>query len=277
MLTVLFASIGGFIGEISASISKFEVSKHKESIYTASFINYFFAAIAFLILGLIRNNFVFVLASLPTFAIRAVLEVVQGHMSILAITKATRSTSVFFANLTIPLILFADLILGFQISASQWAGIAVILTVLIIILIFHIVRTEGIGYPLFTAVNAVFTIQLFKYNITHFNSVEAEQLLIICIMLLYFFFAARFISKENPFRFLRHKIFLTQGISLGIASLFDSFAVSFGNPGIATTAKRTATVLAGIISGHNYFQEKKLGAKILVALILVIGLILLAR
>lgn len=58
--------------------------------------------------------------------------------------------------------------------------------------------------------------------------------------------------------------------------LFASFAVALGNLGIAMTAERASAVLAGIISGRNYFQEKKFEAKIMVSLVLVIGLILLA-
>ena len=276
MLSVLFASVASFISEISSSIIKFEVSHKKESIYTAGFINVLFAAAVFILLAIFRGSFVFSLASLPTFTLRAFLEILQAHMSMKALVKTDRSTFAFVRNLTIPLLLVVDLIVGFTIGFNQWLGIGVIALVFGIILYFHVLSFKGIGYALFTAVNAVATISLFKYNITYFNSVEADQILILLVLMAYFFFAARFFSKENPFQFLKHKLFLGQGAFHGLASIFGAFAVALGNPGIAVTAERTSAVLVGIISGRNYFQEKKFGAKIFVALLLTGGLVLLA-
>ena len=60
-----------------------------------------------------------------------------------------------------------------------------------------------------------------------------------------------------------------------LSVIFASFAFSLGNPGVVVAAERASAVLAGIISGHNYFQEKKFGAKIWVSLGLIIGLVLL--
>src|SRR3989344_8649027 len=276
MLSVLFASIASFIGEISSSIIKFEVSHKKESIYTAGFINALFAMLAFSALAIFRGSFVFSLASLPTFTLRAFLEILQAHMSMKALVKTDRSTFAFVRNLTIPLLLIVDLIVGFTIGLNQWLGIAVIALVFGVILYFHVLSWKGIGYALFTAVNAVATISLFKYNITYFNSVEADQILILLALMIYFFFAALLLGKENPFQFLKHKLFLGQGAFHGLASIFGAFSVALGNPGIAITAGRTSEVLAGIISGRNYFQEKKFGAKLFVALILAAGLVLLA-
>lgn len=276
MLSVLFASIASFVSEVSSSIVKFEVSHHKESVYTAGFINVIFATAVFTVLAVFRENFVFSLASLPTFTLRAFLEILQAHVSMKALVKSDRSTFVFVRNLTIPLLLIVDLVLGFTIDFNQWLGIGLITIVFGVIIYFHVLSFKGIGYPLFTAVNAVATISLFKYNITYFNSVEADQIVIGLILMVYFFFTAKFLSGENPLRFLKHKLFLGQGAFHGLASIFAAFAVSFGSPSIALTAERTSGVLAGIISGRNYFQEKKFGAKILVGAALVFGLVLLA-
>ena len=277
MLTVLFASLGSFIEEISSSIIKFETDHKKESVYTAGFINGLFALIVFAALAFWKGKFIFVAASLPTFMPKLILEVLQAQMQMLALMKADRSTFAFVRNLTIPLLLLTDLILGFSVSVNQWIGIAIILAVLMFIFLFHIIETKGIGYPLFTAVNAVATISLFKYNTSHFNSVEAEQILTIGVLLIYFFLAAGYFNNENPIYFLKNKIFLGQGLAHSIASVLETFAVYLGNPGIAMAAKRASAVLAGIISGHNYFQEKKFGAKLWVSLGLIAGLALLTR
>ena len=276
MLTVLFASIGSFIEEISSSIIKFETENKKESIYSAGFITMLFGAIAFAGLAFFRGSFIFTAASLPFFLPRAVLEIVQIHFSMLATMKSDRSTFAFVRNLTIPLLLISDFFLGFTLQFNQFVGVLVILSILGIILYFHIINVKGIGYSLFSSINAVFTISLFKYDISHFNSVEAEQLVIYLVLIVYFFLASKYIAKVNPFLLLKRPLHLVQGTTHGIASILESFAIFFGNPGIAIAAKRASAVLAGIISGHNYFQEKKFGAKIIVSLVLVIGLILLA-
>jgi hypothetical protein len=275
MFTVLFASLGSFIEEIASSIIKFETDHKKESIYTAGFINSLFAIIIFIAIALWRDSFLFTLASLPTFTIRAVLEIFQTHATMMAIMKADRSTYAFIRNLTIPLLLIVDLIFGFTVSQNQWIGIFVIFTIFVVIFAFRILNWCGSAYPLFTAINAVLTISLFKYNTTHFNSVEGEQIVLITILLLYFFIAACVRAGENPLLFLRRRLFFSQGFTHGIATILESFAIFLGNPGIAIAAKRSSAVLAGIISGHNYFQEKKFSAKIMVCAGLIIGLILL--
>jgi len=276
MLTVLFASIGSFIEEISSSIIKLETTHKRESIYSAGLISMFFGGLVFATAALFQGNFVFSFASLPTFVPRAILEILQMHMTMLAMAKANRSTFAFVRNLTIPLLLASDILFGFRVSFNQWFGIGTILLILGIIFYFHIIDVRGIGYSLFTSVNAVFTISLFKYNVTNFNSVEGEQIIIYAILFAYFFLAAKFLANEDILSIFKKPLHLAQGTSHGIAALLESFAIFLGNPGIAIAAKRASAVLAGIISGHNYFQEKKFGAKIIVSLVLVIGLILLA-
>ena len=275
MLTVLFASLGSFAEEISFSIIKFKTVRGEVSIYTAGFINMLFGVLVFGALAIIRGSFLFSFASLPTFSLRVVLEIAQVYVAMLATMKADRSTYAFIRNLTIPLLLLVSWGLGYSVSLNQWMGIAVISLVLAIILITNIINTKGIWYSLFIAINAVATISLFKYNISHFNSVEGEELVLLSILLIFFLIGALF-KKENPLVFLKNKIFVGQGAAYAVAAIFEVFAISFGNPGIATAAQRSAAVLAAIVSGHSYFQETKLWEKIIVCLLLVVGLILLA-
>lgn len=276
MLTVLLASLGSFISEASSSIVKFKADHRHELVFPAAFIKMVFGAAVFILLAGLRGSFVFTLASWPTFGLRAILEIAQMHVTMLALVKADRSTDAFIRNLTIPLLLIADLIIGFTVSTNQWLGIVVVLSVIGIILSFRVISLKGVGYPLFTAVNSVATISLFKYNITHFNSVEGEQFIIFVILAVYFYIITRFLVKEKISVFLKNKAFLGQGVFFGFAALAGSFAVAFGNPAIAVTAKRASAVLAGIISGRQYFQEKKFAMKIIASVALIGGLVLLA-
>src|SRR3989344_3309623 len=105
MLTVLFASIASFLGEISSSIIKFETDHKKESIYTAGFINFLFGILIYIFVAYWRKSFIFSFASLPTFTLRAFLEILQTHVSLLAVMKTDRSTFAAIRNLTIPFLL----------------------------------------------------------------------------------------------------------------------------------------------------------------------------
>ena len=63
-------------------------------------------------------------------------------------------------------------------------------------------------------------------------------------------------------------------LSVIFASL-ASFIEKISSSIIKFETGRASSVLAGIISGHNYFQEKKFGAKLWISLGLLVGLILL--
>ncbi len=129
MLSVIFASLGSFISEISSSIIKFETDHKKESIYTAGFINMLFGMFIFASIAFFRDSFVFSLASLPTFSVKAFLEILQGWATMNAIQKVDRSSYAFIRNLTIPLLLLADYFIGFTLRPAQLAGILVIFIV----------------------------------------------------------------------------------------------------------------------------------------------------
>ena len=115
---------------------------------------------------------------------------------------------------------------------------------------------------LFTAVNAVATLSLYKYDITHFNSVETEQVLVQLVLLIYFFVLAVVVARENPFTFLRKRAFIAQASASGLATSFTSYAYIFAPASIITAALRASAVLFSVVSGEYYFKEKRLLLKI---------------
>jgi len=127
-----------------------------------------------------------------------------------------------------------------------------------------------------TAVLAVATLSLYKYDITHFNSVEAEQTIVTCVLMVYFFTLATRVAKENPFGFLRRPLFLLQSLSSGSASVASSFAYLFAPASIITTALRSFSVLFALISGKFYFHEKHMYLKAVIFLMVTAGLVLLS-
>lgn len=276
MFGIILTFISSVFREIGTSIGKSRVLAHTESIYTMGFLNLFWATLFFFVYAFfIHGAFLFSLASLPTFSIRVVLEILQAHFSMRAIVVADRSTFGFLRILTLPLLLAVDIFLGYTIGIYQILGISIIVVSLVVLFINHGIQTKGAGFVLFTAVNAVATISLFKYNITHFNSVEAESGIVTLILLGYFFIMAKYVAKEKPLHIMRQPIFFLQSFVMGLGSVFISFAYLFAPASVITTAKRSFTILTSIISGNIYFHEKKLIIKIISFVLIVAGILLL--
>ncbi|KKS99535.1 MAG: hypothetical protein UV75_C0003G0011 [Candidatus Giovannonibacteria bacterium GW2011_GWA1_43_15] len=185
-----------FLSEISDSLGRRAVRNHTESIYTMGFLSIFWSAIFLIAAGIWRHSFIFSLASLPFFAVRSILEILQLHMGILAIVKSERSSYGFIRTMTVPLLLIADLALGYAIGLKQIIGIIIIFLALIILFLDRGINRRGVGFVIFSAVNAVLTISLFKYDIAHFNSVEAEQSIIYIILMIYLFLALILCTKK---------------------------------------------------------------------------------
>ncbi len=275
MLGIALAGIGNFFAEIAESIGKKEGVEKAASIYTLSFVSLFFGALFILILGITRDNLVFSLASLPTFIPRAILEILQAYATTRALIEADRGDFGFVKSLTIPLLLVIDLTLSNPLSSFQITGMLLILVAVSTLLIYERHTVRGLFWLLISAANASITISLYKYNITYFNSVEAEQSLIMGIMLIYFFFAALYFAGENPIRFLGRRVFFAQSFSAGFSHVANSFAYLFASPSVIAAAIRSFAVLFALLSGRLYFHEKYLLLRSAVFLLVVLGLIML--
>jgi hypothetical protein len=197
------------------------------------------------------------------------------YFSIFAIIKADRSTFNFIRTGTIPLLLIIDLFLGYSIWLSPIIGIIIITITLCILWFRKELNKKGIGRVIACTVNAALTISLFKYDISHFNSIAAEQLFINIILLISFFIFDRIKFRENPILFLKKRIFLWQSLAVWIGGVIESFAYNYGAASIITTAKRWLAILWSIITGKMYFKEKHIVFKILILIPLLVGVIFL--
>lgn len=277
MLGVILISIGTFFEEISDSIGKYKANINKESLYTMAFLSVFWSAVFFAAICIINGKaFVFKLDSLPTFLVRAVLEIVQLYAQTYAVIKADRSTYNFIRTLTIPLLLLADYVLGYQLGVWPMIGTTLIAVTLFIAFMNGGIKKQGSGFAIFSAVNAVITISLFKYDIANFNSIAAEQLLISLILLASFAYLALAKAKENPFRFLARPVFFLQSAAIGLGGVIESFGYGYGAASIMTAAKRASAIFWSILSGKLYFQEKGVIFKFAIFIVLLAGLIFLA-
>lgn len=276
MFGVILVSISSFFEEISISIGKTEVQKHKESVYTMASLSLIGGFVLFLAINIFKGEFRFSLASLPTFSIRAFLEIFQVYISTMAVVRAERSTFGFLRTGTIILLLVVDFFLGYQIGFEQVAGISLIIFSLLLFFMNNGIKKNGLKYVILSTLGAVATVSLYKYDITHFNSVEAEQAVVLGILALFYCLMAMIKEKENPLRFLMKPVFLIQSLAHGVASIFGSFAFNFAPSSIIVAAGRSSSTLFSFLSGNIYFREKSFLLKFLLLIFLVLGIILLA-
>ena len=285
MFGILLSAGASFVEEISLSVGKWEAARGKETIYTLGFLTHFWGTALLLISAFLipanffapglPSGFIFTTASLPTLIPRIILDVLQAFAGAYVVIHADRSTIGFLGIITIPLLLVVDVYLSNTVSLSQMCGMSLIVASLILIFINHGIRRAGAWLVVFTSVNAVITISLFKYNITHYNSVAAEQSIVGFILILFFLVMARIQTKENPLERLAHPLFFAQSFLMGIGSVIMSFAYAFGMPSVIASAKRALNILFAMLSGNIYFHEKGLWIKVLSFILIGVGLILL--
>jgi hypothetical protein len=276
MFGIILASLGSLFEEVSGSIGKWELVRHRESLFTFAFLNLLWGGIFFAVIALVKEgSFVFLAASLPIFSIRALLEVFQVHVSVKALAESDRSTFSFVRLGTIPLLLLVDVALGYALGVRQIAGVAIILIGLLAVFMKREIGKRGVTLVALSTVNAVATISLYKYDITHFNSVVGEQLVMHALLLVYLFVFAYFFAKENPFRFLRERPFFAQSVLQGVGGVLESFAFSFWPASLIIAAKRSSAVFWSMLSGGLVFREKHLLLKVGIFLLLGVGIVLL--
>ncbi|HEY9584293.1 MAG TPA: hypothetical protein VJI33_01830 [Candidatus Paceibacterota bacterium] len=265
-----------FLSEISDIIGKKKMKSGEVSIYTTGFLTLVFGVLFFLFTAFSGGSFRFSVDSLPTLITRIILEIILSWVTITALARANRSTFGFIRTLTIPLLLIADLIIGYAISPKQIFGI-IIITAIIASFIILSGRFEkrGLGLLLLSSTLPVATLSLYKYNISNFNSVEAEQIIVSSALTIFFLLMALFKAKENPFKFLLKPVFFLQAMAVGLASVIGSFAYLFLLPSIVIAVSRSSAVLFATLSGDFYFKENKPWLKLFIAIGIVIGLIFL--
>ncbi len=274
MVGVVLAVIGSFFSEIFDLIGKVEIKKKEEGIFMMAFLSFFLAPFWFLVLIIYRGEFLFSIASLPTFTFRLIFEIFQVYITILAISKSERSTFGFVRTLTIPLLLIVDLFLGYSLSNWQIGGIILISLALFILFLNHGVKKRGLGLVFLSALGSVVTVSLYKYNITNFNSVEAEQFVLSLLLAILFFFLTIIFEKRNPLRLIFKPALLIQAMAVGFGGTLHSLAFVFAPASVVTAAIRSGSVFWSLISGRLYFHEKKLILKITSFVLILIGMFL---
>ncbi len=275
-MALILMLIGTLLSETSSSMGKNAVNNHSETVYSFGFLSLFWSVVFFGVTGLVLSDFVFDIRSLPLFTLRLILEIILAHIALTSIVLANRSTVSFLKLVTIPLLLLVDLAVGYSIALPQIFGIFLILAALMTVFWHNPSDKKGSMLVLTASVIAVATTSLFKYNITYYNSVAAEQLIVSASLLIYFTIMSIFVGKERPWKLLSGFYTEVQSITHGIAGVLLSFAYIFAPASIIITMKRSLSILWSIIFGQRYFHEQNLARKLIALPIVVIGLILIS-
>lgn len=276
MLSIFLIAAGSFFSEVATSLGKNEVARRNETIYSFGFLSISVSTLVFLLIALVRGTFVFSSASLPTLVLHAAFSIIQSYVSIKAVTIADRSTYGFLRVFTIPVLLVVDLVLAYSLPVHQIMGASILTLSVLFLLLNHGLRTKGVVWVLLSAINAVITLSLFKYNITRFNSVEVEQGIVNVVLLLYFAIMVWRNNGINPLMLLTRPLMLAQSCSQALAGVLVSFGYLFVPASVATSVERAASVFFSVLAGNRQFHEKRLAQKLIAFALLAIGLVVLA-
>jgi hypothetical protein len=275
MLAVLLLLTSTFATEASATIGKQSVRVRRENVHDMSFLGLFWALVFLLGTLSFGARWHFDPASLPTLSIRLVLEIALAYLNSEATIEADRSTFGFLRLLTIPLILIVDIALGYHMSLIQVAGVALMFVALILAFRHNRRGRRGAWVAVLSAITAVGTLSLNKYDITHYNSVVAEQTIVLAGIFVFYYIMARR-GGRSPLKLLIKPITGTQSLANGTAIALESFAISLVPASIIVTLKRCLALMWAIIFGGMYFHEHSLKRKISSAALLAVSLALIA-
>ncbi len=276
MFGLILVASSQLFAEIGVAFGKHQVEHKEETVYEMGFVNILCTALLFGAWCLIAGSFVFVPESLPFFLLRAVLEVILLFTSIHAVVDADRSTFAFLRLLTIPAVLFADVMLGYNLPLPQALGILLIATSLLFLFAGKGLSARGKVLTIISSLIAAGTITLFKFNITHYNSVEAEEILMNGLLLVTLVIAGFVRGHQNVFGALLRPKALAQSFAIGMGSALMGFAYAYAPASIITTSKRGIDVLLAIASGRAFFHEDKLLLKLSAFVTVALGLAVVA-
>ena len=276
MSALILVFLSSLFHEVSVSIGKRQVANHTESLYGMGFLGAIWATLFFIGIAVFSSaDLIFLPESIPTFGLRAIFEIILLFVILHAIKDADRSTLTSLRVLTIPLLLLVDIVLGYTLSGMQIIGVTLLMASAAVILFKAPARSsKGKIMALTSAVLAVVTISLYKYDISNFNSVEAEQGLMYFILLVALIIGSIVQGHENVFKYLLRPLCLFQSLASAAAAVLHSFAYVFMPASIILALSRSSEVFMSMISGRMYFHETGLAARVCAFLLIVAGITL---
>jgi hypothetical protein len=278
MIGILLQGIATFFQEISGSLGKWMVACREEGFYSLGFQTSVLSLVFFVgyvVLDLTRWHLD--PRTYPTLALLCVMEMAQGWATMKATVIAERSTFNFIRVGTMPFALGIDLMLGQFISVPQIIGITVIMLALAVLFAGHGIAKAGRWLLVFTALNSAVTLSIYKWHITNYNSVPAEQIILGVTQTAFFFWGAWHFCHENALKLMAKPHALIQSLAYSAGNVIQSYSYLYAPTSIIITANRSFSALWAIVAGRRVFHEKALKLRLVVLGLIVVGLVLLMR
>lgn len=277
MIGIFLMALATFFEELSTSSAKESMARHIESISSRAFligISSLFFIIVSIILG---AEFRFDVMSLPLVFILACCEITLTHITLRAILTADRSTFGFIRTLTIPFVLCIEIALGTTLSTIQIFGIIALVFALLLVSSRDSFSHKGMALALLSAFGSSITISIYKYLITHYNSVTGQQIVGMSILLPYFYWHAVTRTGQHPFHLLRIRKIRGESLAHGIAGVLSSFAYALAPASVIIAAQRSFAVFWSLIVGAVHFHERHIFEKAAMVGLAITGVVLLIK
>lgn len=191
-----------------------------------------------------------------------------------AINIADRSTNSLFSVLVLPMLLFADILLWYEITTYHIIGVIFIVLILFFSSYNWSISTKWIYYVLWTQITAAFGITIYKYLITHYVSVEAIILVVSIFMVITF----SIITIYNLWIKWLTVCFKYNNLQIWfLTSIWQTlwlFAYLFWPASIVTAIRRIFQMFWWVVFGKLLFHEENFWKKIWNLAVLSIGILI---
>jgi len=261
MLAFALIAFGSLFEEVTLSLNKIIMTRRLQTLSVLGFLQSLVTLVFYLIYGsLAPHGFVLSWSSWVTLSIRTVLEVFIAYCTMQAVAKAERSAYGFIRAFTVPLLLVVDVAFGYRLGLLQQIGILVTFVSVAVLTMNHGFSKKGIGWVIATALTAVLTVSLYKYDL-NFNSVASEQSIMYAASTI-FFLILILRTKEDVLGLLKTKGVPWAIVTSCFGSLLQGLSYQYAAGSWIIAMKRASGVLLAVLSGRVAFKEEKLGLKL---------------
>ena len=128
-----------------------------------------------------------------------------------------------------------------------------------------------------SALNSAVTLSIYKWHITNYNSVPAEQIILGVTQTVFFFWGAWHFCHENALKLMARPHALIQSLAYAVGNVIQSYSYLYAPTSVIIAANRSFSTLWAILAGRQVFHEKALAFRLVILGLIIAGLVLLVR
>ncbi|MDR3168913.1 MAG: hypothetical protein LBU27_04055 [Candidatus Peribacteria bacterium] len=197
--------------------------------------------------------------------------VLFSEISNKAVHQADRSTFSVMSTISIPLLLISDIVLGYDVSWRQIAGVIILVMMLGYTVFTGDFSKKGIKYIITSNLISMGTIIAFKYTTTYYASTELMNFYNAGGMsLLFLVIVGRTKGRHGIQQILRPK-YLGFASLYAVGSVLCAAAYKYMIASMVIALKRFFSMMFGILTGKLFFHEENTTKKLSVASVIGLG------